>query len=377
MLNKGHRGSFLGFTYNNIHSSTLGITRVSSSKRYTDNLIPSLKDITSDIVGATGTFYFGTNYTKRVISVPFAFDGLTEAQIKQIQLIWHDKQIHDLIFDEWPYKVYAAKMTGMMSLKHIMFTDEDGTDHYKGEGSFQFTCYFPFARSRYAWREDYTLDNIPEWRTDDEFDGVLHLEENGNLYYDFDTEIATVGRLVGEEEEFSWVQPQSLLHTELMDAPDATVNSQIILHHYSDSPYVNYSDWIESSQIPSSSEYGTFSNGRVTLFNAGDVPMPTQWWYRISDTPQSILFRCDYEAKMNITNLVQSHIPSPTGAGADYYIIIDMPRGIIQGYDRDLRPTGRLYNHYITSGNFFGVPVGEHIIEVAQPVELKFNYLYL
>lgn len=377
MSNKGHRGSFLGFTYNNIHSSTLGITRVSSGKRYTDNLVPSLKDVTSDIVGATGTVYFGTYYTKRVLSVPFAFDGLTEAQIKQIQTLWHDKAIHNLVFDEWPYKVYSAKVTSIMSLKHVMFTDKDGTDHYKGEGNIAFTCYFPFARSRYSWREDYTLENIPEWRADDEFDGIVHLEENGNLLYDFGANPPAFGRLVGERSEFDWVTPQSLLQTELMDAPDATVNSEIIMHHYSDSPYVNYSDWIDSSRIPSSSNYGNYNNGRIILYNAGDVPMPTQWWYRVSDTPQSIFFRCDYEAKMSIANLRQSHMISPTGAGADYYINIDMPRATIQGYDRDLRPTGRLYNRYITSGNFFGIPVGAHVIEVAEPVDLKFNYLYL
>lgn len=377
MSNKGHRGSFLGFTYNNIHSSTLGITRVSSGSRYADDLVPSLKDVTTTIVGATGTVYFGTYYTKRVLSVSFAFDGLTENQIRDIQVKWHDKQIHDLIFDEWPYKVYSAKMTGTSSIKHLMFTDEQSQDHYKGEGSFQFTCYFPFARSRYAWQEEYNLENIPEWRNDDEFDGILHLKENGNLYYDFDVIQSAIGRTVGEEAQFAWVNPQSLLQTELLQAPDATMNSKLIMWHYSESPYVNYNEWIAASQIPSREDYGVYQNGAITLFNAGDVVMPTQWWYRVSDTPQTIEFQCDGELKIRLTNLVQSHEVSQTGAGADYYIIIDMPRATIQGYDRYLRPTGRLYNRYITNGNFFGIPLGEHVITAPQPIDLKFNYLYL
>jgi hypothetical protein len=45
-------------------------------------LIPTLKDVTSDIVGTDGNVYFGTDYTKRVFSVSFAFDGLTLEQLK-------------------------------------------------------------------------------------------------------------------------------------------------------------------------------------------------------------------------------------------------------------------------------------------------------
>lgn len=377
MSNKGHRGSFLGFTFKNIHSSTLGITRVSSSNRQTDNLVPSLKDVTTTITGTTGTVYFGTTYTKRVLSVPFAFDGLTREQIRDISLFWHDKQIHDLIFDEWPYKVYSAKVTGMTSIKHLMFTDKEGNDHYKGEGSIQFTCYFPLARSRYAWQEDYNLENIPEWRSDEEFNGAIDLSNNGNIQYDFDTQQIINTKLVGDESEFEWVEPQSLLQTELQNAPDPTTNSMIIMAHYTDTPYVNYDDWIAASKIPSREDYGTYTNGAITLYNAGDVLMPSQWKYRVSDMAQTINFECDGVLKMAITNLVQSHIPSPTGAGADYYIIIDMPRATIQGYDRYMRPTGRLYNRFITSGNFFGIPLGEHTIKVPQPIDLKFNYLYL
>lgn len=376
MSEKGHRGSFVGFTYNNIHSSTLGITRVSSSSRYTDALIPTLKDVTTDIVGTSGVVYFGTTYVKRQFSVSFAFDGLTEAQIRNIQTNWHDKQIHDLIFDEWPYKVYSAKVTGLTSLKYLQFTDKDG-DHFRGEGSIQFTCYFPFARSRYPWREDYNLENIPEWRNDAEFDGIVTLSEGGNIYYDLNTAPDVSSEVVGND--FAWVEPQSLLHTRVVDTDDVTTNSELILYHYSDSPYINYNDWIVSSGIPSRENYGIYDDGAhsINLYNAGDVTMPSQWYYKVDDTPMTIAFICDGSTKLTLTNLQQSHAPSPTGAGADYYIIIDMPRAVIQGYDRYNRPTGRLYNQYITQGDFFGIPVGAHTIQVAKPMDIKFNYLYL
>jgi hypothetical protein len=86
-----------------------------------------------------------------------------------IKRSWNDKKIHDLIFDETPYKVYSAKMTGNSMLKHLAFTEQDGSRVYRGEGSFVFTCYFPFARSRYEYQEDYTVDNIHEWVDGSEF----------------------------------------------------------------------------------------------------------------------------------------------------------------------------------------------------------------
>lgn len=376
MSEKGHRGSFLGFTYNNIHSSTLGITRISSSARYNDTLIPTLKDVTTDIVGVSGVVYFGTTYVKRALSVSFAFDGLTEEQISRIKILWHDRQIHDLIFDEQPYKVYSAKITGTTSIKHLQFVD-NGVEHFRGEGNIAFTCYFPFARSRYAWQEDYNLENIPEWRTDEEFDGIIDLSEGGNIQYDFDTAPEVSSEIVGND--FVWVEPQSLLGTMVVDADDATTNSQLIMYHYSNSPYINYNDWIESSSIPSHSQYGVYNSSTqsIVLYNAGDVIMPSQWYYRVTDTPKNITFICDGITKLTLTNVQQSHAPSPTGAGADYYIVIDMPRATIQGYDQYDRPTGRLYNECITQGGFFGIPLGAHTIQVAKPMDIKFNYLYL
>jgi hypothetical protein len=35
------KGEFLGFTYGNIHSSDLGIVRVSNGSRFEENLLPT------------------------------------------------------------------------------------------------------------------------------------------------------------------------------------------------------------------------------------------------------------------------------------------------------------------------------------------------
>jgi hypothetical protein len=87
--------------------------------------------------------------------VSFAFDSLTEAEVARIKRHFGDKQIHDLIFDETPYKVWSAKVTGTATIKYIPF--DEGSTHrlYKGEGTIQFTCYYPFARCWSANKDDY------------------------------------------------------------------------------------------------------------------------------------------------------------------------------------------------------------------------------
>jgi phage-related protein len=56
------------------------------------------------------------------------------------------KDVGDLWFEEEPYKVYSAKVTGQPSIKVIPF---DGTSEreYRGEGSIQFTAYWPYAHT--------------------------------------------------------------------------------------------------------------------------------------------------------------------------------------------------------------------------------------
>jgi hypothetical protein len=61
---------------------------------------------------------------------------LTEAQIVQLRKHFGDKKIHNLIFDERPYKTYRAKVTGTATLKYIAFDEGEGRERvYKGEGT--------------------------------------------------------------------------------------------------------------------------------------------------------------------------------------------------------------------------------------------------
>ena len=157
---------YVGFTYNGVHSSELGIVRTSDGSRFNENLLPTMQDKTAQVPGGDGTYYFGSYYTQRVFNIPFAFDSLTEEQLARLKAVFGDKGIHDLIFDEVPYKIYSAKVTGSATLKYIPFAEGDTNRIYKGEGSVQFTCFQPFARSRYKYLDAYDKEEFPnkdEW----------------------------------------------------------------------------------------------------------------------------------------------------------------------------------------------------------------------
>ena len=156
------KGDYMGFTYNGIHSSDLGIVRTSDGSRFNENLLPTSQDKTVQVPGRDGTYYFGSYYTQKPINVSFAFDNLSEQQIEFLKMHFGDKKPHPLVFDEVPYKTYMAKVTGTATIKHIPF-DENDARVYKGEGTIQFTCYQPYAICDKKYGEDYPAEGRHEW----------------------------------------------------------------------------------------------------------------------------------------------------------------------------------------------------------------------
>ena len=138
---------FIGFTYNGKHSyNDFGVYRVIDGDRYTEDLVPQMNDKTADATGADGQYFFGTTHKTRQFSINIAFDNLTEEKFRAMRQWFDGKDVHDLIFDEAPYKVYSAKVTGTPQLKTICFS-KDGVRIYKGEGTIQFTCFYPYAHT--------------------------------------------------------------------------------------------------------------------------------------------------------------------------------------------------------------------------------------
>ena len=177
---------YIGFTFNNTHSSSLGIVRTSDGSRFNENLLPIIQDKTVQVPGGDGTYYFGSFYTQRQFNIPFAFDSLTEEQFATLKRWLGDKQVHELIFDELPYKAYQAKITGSATIKHIPF-DENGKRVYKGEGSVQFTAYYPYAKSTFKFLNDEQVLNIintEEWKEASKIRTNPYIVEDESTTYD-------------------------------------------------------------------------------------------------------------------------------------------------------------------------------------------------
>ena len=158
------KGDFIGFSFCGVNSSDLGILRVSDGSRYNEYLLPNSQDNTTQIPGGDGTYYFGTYYTNRPISIQIAFDDLSEQNFRRLQQTFSAKKIGKLIFEEAPYKYYMAKVTGAPQLKYICFGREGEPRVYKGEGTIQFTCYYPYAKSVALCSALIEASNKEEWR---------------------------------------------------------------------------------------------------------------------------------------------------------------------------------------------------------------------
>lgn len=229
---------FIGFTFNGVSSDNLGIKRVSDGDRYDEKLHPEVNDRTSEVPGRDGQYYFGTDYGAKPISVSFAYDNLTEEQFRRIRQVFSPKKQGRLIFDESPYKAYLAKVENPIEMNYICFDaplkigtevrdgvrwlidengdrvldefgnpireqveiniyDETKTQRvYKGEGTIEFICYYPFAKSVHKLLDEYGDENIDEWKgasgllTQDEYeieeydsyvDGTVKLYNAGDI----------------------------------------------------------------------------------------------------------------------------------------------------------------------------------------------------
>ncbi len=161
-------GDFCGFTFNGFHSSDFNIVRVSGGSRYNSDTLPNFQDKTTSVPGMDGLLYFKTDYQQKTFSISIAFDSMTEMNYRNFRQVFNGKTTGDLIFDELPYKVYSAKLQNSPQLKTICFDKNDGSGRvYKGEGTINFVCYYPFARSRYKYLDQYSSVSFPnknEWK---------------------------------------------------------------------------------------------------------------------------------------------------------------------------------------------------------------------
>lgn len=171
---------FIGFSFNGVESSDLGIVRTSVSDRYNDTTIPNFQDKSAQMPGSDYTLYWESFYNTRNWTVNIAFDHMTETQLRLFRRTFNAKNIGELYFKEKTYSLsqiyypdtfsyddvdvsyegvavnedpiaieedhiyYLAKVQSPPQLNYLCF-EEDGERIYKGEGTIQFVAYFPFG----------------------------------------------------------------------------------------------------------------------------------------------------------------------------------------------------------------------------------------
>ena len=159
---------FIGFTFDDVHSDELGILRVSDGDRYKEDLQPEIKDLTAEVPGMHGEYYFGSTYGNKEFDIDIAYDSLTETQFRKLRRLFSGREIHELIFDERPYKKYLVKLANPIELSYACFDEPEKEEvpfdgvygpttvlrptgrtqrTYKGDGTISFIAYYPFAKN--------------------------------------------------------------------------------------------------------------------------------------------------------------------------------------------------------------------------------------
>jgi predicted phage tail component-like protein len=373
------KGDFLGFSFDGIHSSRLGITRVSEGDRYDELLVPEIEDKIVDVPGGDGSYFFGSLYRNREISISIAFDSLTENQFRQLRKLLAIRRPCQLVFDERPYKIYTAKISSPPELNYICFDErkkrvgaaregirvvdrdyeqgtitretiypyeyEDRTERiYKGEGKIEFTCVRPFATDQFK-----VLDFYGDFEFQTGYDGQTIYRNNPRTPQEARARMSEDGVEQSTDPKYTVVS--------LEDGNSITA-------------YTNVEEWAESSGILPYEFYARNNvdkvcatningyNAYIPVYNAGDVDAPFYLFLPFNDNRVLSQNSGDY-IDINLGNNLLRLKPfnSKTTLDKENGIMINTNNHLIEGVKYDIatsawRTTGNLYNEYIVAGDF-------------------------
>lgn len=422
------KGDFLGFSFDGIHSSRLGITRVSEGDRYNEPLTPEMEDKIIPVPGKDGSYFFGSLYRNKIITVQIAFDFLNESQFRQLRKILAIKKPCQLIFDERPYKVYSAKISSPPQLNYICFdepkkiivgpengirrvnrgTEEEDWEQiypyeytgkqeriYKGEGTIEFTCTQPFATDQFKVLDLYgDFDFQPTY-------GIGVIYKNNPR---------TTGEAIlrAEADGLDLTNPDDLAIFET----DPKYRVIEIDSGNTITIYNNVEEWAESSGVLPYEFYAKYNvdkvcstngnvvgyNAYIPVYNAGDIDAPFYLFLPFNQNGELNPDNGDWiDINIGNTLLRLDAFESETTIDKENGVIINTNNHLIEGVKYDYatsawRTTGNLYNEYIVAGDFtkiknndwtmFDTYDGTHTqaiylnCETAMGAKIHYNYLY-
>lgn len=145
---------------------------------------------------------------------------------------------------------------------------------------------------------------------------------------------------------------------------------------------INVEEWIGASGLKGATKdnYNFFSEeGSCNLYNAGDLPTDFKLIVNIENKPTNITL------KTNENQIIGSLNFSLAKQGDDTYVRFNSATQLIEGLkqstDGEFELTGNLYNKYITGGDWFKIPAGESVINIAETSHsdkptIDYDYLY-
>ncbi len=417
------KGDFISFYYNGVHSTELGIVHVSSSDRYADALLPTIQDKAVQVPGSDGTYFFGSYYTQRSITLNIAFDSVTEDQFRRARALFGDKQSHPLVFDEEPYKVYYAKVTGTPQYNYICF----GSPRiYKGEGTINFICYDPFAHclNDYKYLDKYSVithksndfvnkavisivdshGNQPGSFVDSVYiistqgiDGATwdntYVVKTNLPYYN----VAQYGKREGQD-DWEWISNlgwkssnQSFKTSERRSGYKSNCAIRIMLaktnfpegetypttspndvaylnfHNIIRSPYYWYNnkeEWnLSAGLLSTKGNYDSYNSNlhRFMLYNPGDVEADFKLIIPIGAKFSGIKVSNDQDLESHTLNFNAKPSSVPV-KGSDTHLLFNSKTNLVEGLNIDgttVTRTGNLYNEKIGDGHWFRIPVNQ------------------
>ena len=278
---------------------------------------------------------------------------MTEKQFRTLRRVMSSKYIIPLVFDERPYKEYLVKPTGTPQLNFICFDEKDARV-YKGEGTLEFTAYYPFARNRHI--KGHGLKYLNEFKTNGEYS----LPEWSGFMSNRDEWSESSGMLM-EQGEY-----------------DKTVKF--------------------NTKAP---KYG------IRLYNAGDLETDFKLFIALNEGVFPVKTLCLQDDPKAIGPIKRGKVMNFQESAANRtitnkeekddnkFICIDVKSNLLLGYKGEedsakvlqpTEPTGKIYNKFIANGDFFTIPtsaeydtmyLGVYTDTAVNPInKLEYNYLY-
>ena len=390
-------GDFTGFSFGGVHSSDLGITRVSGGDRYEEKLHPEVSDRTAEVPGLDGVYYFGSEHRERVFDITLGFDSLTEEQFRKLRTVFSTKEIKELIFDECPYKKYMAKIESPVELSFVCFDEPRkviGAER-KGIRITERTATTSSVISDVSEGLDVTLSEST-YQSFFNSDGTNTFEYRDSVWYlveeEAEVELSNYGIEVTINDPsvenigfkvtnsttngVTWEQvtPYTIDYTHVQRIYKGEGKISFICHYpYAKSVFKELpegsDEWAFSSGILSVSDYSEFdrydnTSGIINIYNGGDLPANFSLYcpFLVSHSMKLKYYTSanTLSGQLNIGDITP--LDNITGHN-DVGFLINTSNGLIQGvqsitYAADgvsYVTSSNFYNRYIKSGSFFKI----------------------